>query len=166
MESTSPLLHDPTLWLVFSFGIFVVLSFVFGRRSVLSMLDARIEKIRSDIAAAETLRGEAETLLTQYKSDLQNASVEADRIIARAKQQAEEIKAKAEQDFTETMKRREDMLKTRIEHMEQSAVEDIRRYAAELAVSATSEIIAQKLSQQSASNLTDESIRVISEKFN
>lgn len=166
MEHTSPLLHDPTLWLVFSFGIFVVLAFVFGRRSVLSMLDAKIDKIRNDISSAEALKTEADALLNKYKSELQNASVEADRIIAKAKAQAEDIRKKAEADFNETMQRREAMLTTRIEQMERSAVEDIRRYAAELAVSATSEIISQKLSHQSADALTDESIRHISEKLN
>lgn len=166
MEHTSPLLHDPTLWLVFSFGIFVVLAFVFGRRSVLTILDGKIEKIRDDISSAEKLRNEADALLNQYKSNLQNASVEADRIIAKAKAQAEDIRKQSETEFTETMARREAMLKTRVEQMERTAIEDIRRYAAELAISATTEIISQKLSQQSANTLADESIRHISEKLN
>lgn len=163
---TSHLLHDPTLWLVFSFVAFMVLAFVFGRKSVLDILDAKIEKIRHDISAAEKLQIEAEALLADYKSNLQNASVEADRIIAKAKQQAADIRVQAEKDFADTMTRREAMLKTRVEQMERTAVEDIRRYAAELAVSATTEIIAQKLSEQKASALTDESIRHISEKLN
>lgn len=170
MEHTSSfegLLHsDPTFWLIFSFVAFMVLAFVFGRKSVLGILDAKIEKIRTDISAAEKLQIEAEALLAQYKSDLQNASVEADRIIAKAKQQAADIQATAEKDFADTMARREAMLKTRVEQMERTAVEDIRRYAAELAVSATTEIIAQKLSEQKASALTDESIRHIGEKLN
>ncbi len=169
MEHTSAVpaqLLDPTMWLVFSFIAFMVLAFVFGRKSVLNILDEKIEKIRSDISAAEKLQAEAETLLGKYKSDLQNASVEADRIIAKAKQQAEDIRAQAEKDFAETMTRREAMLKTRVEQMERTAVDDIRRYAAELAVSATTEIIAQKLSEQKASSLADESIRHIGEKLN
>ena len=170
MEHTSTfegLLHsDPTFWLIFSFVAFMILAFVFGRKSVLNILDANIAKIRHDISAAEKFQAEAEVLLAQYKSDLQNASVEADRIIAKAKQQAEDIRATAEKDFADTMTRREAMLKTRVEQMERTAVEDIRRYAAELAVSATTEIISQKLSEQKASALTDESIRHISEKLN
>jgi F-type H+-transporting ATPase subunit b len=160
------LLNDPTLWLVFSFVAFVVLAFLFGRKSVLSMLDSKIEKIRHDISAAEKLQTEAETLLNQYKSNLQNASVEADRIIAKAKLQAEEIRNQSELNFAETLSRRETMLKTRIDQMERAAIDDIRRYAAELAVSATSEIIAQKLSEQKASALADASIRNISDKLN
>ena len=169
MEHTSSfefLLHnDPTFWLIFSFAAFMVLAFVFGRKSVLNILDAKIEKIRHDISTAEKLQAEAEAMLAQYKSDLQNASVEGDRIIARAKQQADDIRATAEKDFADTMTRREAMLKTRIEQMERSAVEDIRRYAADLAVTATTEIISQKLSEQKASALVDESIRHVAQKI-
>lgn len=112
------------------------------------------------------LQTEAETLLNQYKLNLQNASVEADRIIAKAKQQAEDIRKQAEIDFTETITRRETMLKTRIDQMERSAIDDIRRYAAELAISATTKIVSQKLSEQKASSLTDASIQNISDKLN
>jgi F-type H+-transporting ATPase subunit b len=160
------LLNDPTLWLVFSFVAFVVLAFIFGRKSVLSILDTKIEKIRNDISTAEKLQTEAEALLNQYKSNLQNASVEADRIIAKAKLQAEDIRKQSELDLAETMARRESMLKTRIDQMERAAIDDIRRYAAELAVSATTEIIAQKLSEQKASSLMDDSINNIGNKLN
>ncbi len=160
------LLNDPTLWLVFSFVAFAVLAFIFGRKSVLSILDTKIEKIRNDISTAEKLQTEAEALLNQYKSNLQNASVEADRIIAKAKLQAEDIRKQSELDLAETMARREVMLKTRIDQMERAAIDDIRRYAAELAVSATTEIIAQKLSEQKASSLMDDSINNIGNKLN
>ncbi len=166
MTPNSPLFHDPTLWLVFSFATFVILSFVFGRKIVLGILDSKIEKIRNDISAAEKLHAEAQDLLNKYKSDLQNAAIEADRIIAKAKSQAEDIKAKAESELAASMTRREDMLKNRIDQMERGAMDDIRRYAAELAISATSEIISQKLSASSAEKLADESIRHISEKLN
>jgi F-type H+-transporting ATPase subunit b len=166
MTPDSPLFHDPTLWLVFSFATFIILAFVFGRQSIMGSLDTKIEKIRNDIASAEKLHAEADAMLASYKSNLQNASVEADRIIAKAKIQADDIRKQAEKDFEDTMARRESMLKTRIEQMERSAVDDIRRYAAELAVSATSEIISQKLSSQSANSLADDSINRISEKLN
>jgi len=166
VASTNPLLNDPTLWLVFSFVAFMVLAFVLGRKSILAMLDSKIEKIRNDISSAEKLRDEAESLLNQYKSNVQNSSIEADRIIAKAKQQAEDIRVQAEKDFADTMERRETMLKTRIEQMERSAIDDIRRYASELAISATTEIISQKLSDAKASSMMDDSIRNVSEKLN
>lgn len=104
--------------------------------------------------------------MEKYTSDLANASDEAEKIIARAKAQAADFRRQAEADFEDSMSRREEMLKTRIEQMERSAIDDIKRYAAELAVLATTEIISQKLSSADASRLTDESIRQISEKLN
>ena len=165
-NTSSLLLSDPTIWVVFSFVIFAALAFVFGRKSVTGMLDTQIDKIRNDISSAEKLRAEAEALLTQHQTNLKNASVEADKIIARAKQQAADIRAQSEKEFNETMSRREVMLKTRIEQMERSAIDDIRRYAAEMAITATTEIISQKMTKQSANNLVDNSIDQIATKLN
>ena len=160
------LLNDPTLWVLLSFVAFMVLAFVLGRRSVLGMMDAKIAKIGEQISTAETLKVEAQALLSQYQSNLSNASKEAESIIAKAKAQAEDFRKQAETDFEDTMSRREEMLKSRIEQMERSAVDDIRRYAAELAVSATSDIITQKLSATDATRLANQSIEQISEKLN
>ena len=162
----SILLSDSTAWVVFSFIAFFVLVFVYGRKTILSMLDGKIEKIRSDIANAEKLQQEAELLLKNYQANLNDASRQADEIISKAKRQAEDIRKQAEVDYNETLARREAMLTNRLEQMERTAMEDIRRYAAELAVSATSEIISRKLSSQSANSLVDESIRRVGEKMN
>lgn len=159
-------MNDPTLWVLVSFVVFVVLAFVFGRGIVVGMLDAKIAKIREQIETAERMKAEAETLLAQYKASLANASVEAEAIITKAMHQADDYRVQAEAAFNETMTRREAMLQNRIEQMERSAVDDIRRYAAELAVSATTELISQKLSVADAQRLSDQSIDQITEKLN
>lgn len=158
--------NDPTLWVLFSFIVFMVLAFVLGRRSVLGMMDAKIDKIREQIVNAEKLKADAELLLAQYKGSLANASGEADTIIAKAKAQAADLRRQADQDFEETMARREALLRSRIEQMERTAIDDIRQYAAELAVSASTEIISQKLTSVDAKRLADNSINQISEKLN
>lgn len=159
-------LNDPTIWVLISFCLFVVLAFALGRKTAIGILDEKIEKIKSNIQSAERLKSEAEALMLHYKNNLTNAANEADSIIAKAHAQARDIRAKADQDFQETMNRREALLKNRIEQMERAAIDDIRRYAAELAISATTEIISQKLSSDSASRLLDQSIDQISEKLN
>lgn len=163
---TELLHHDPTLWVLFSFVVFMVLAFVLGRRSVLGMMDAKIDKIREQIVNAEKLKADAETLLAQYKDSLANASTEADAIVAKAKAQAADLRRQADQDFEDTLSRREALLKSRIEQMERAAIDDIRQYAAELAVSASTEIISQKLSSTDAKRLADASIDQIAEKLN
>lgn len=158
--------HDPTAWVALSFAIFVIAAFVFGRKSVLSGLDARIETIRKEIATAEELKSQAQSLLADYQAKQAAASQEAGKIIQQAKTQAEQMRKHAEEEFENTMARKEAALKERIVRMEESAMDDIRRYAAELAINATTQIIAQKMDATSAEKLADASIRKVSENLN
>jgi len=160
------LLHDPTIWVLFSFILFVGLAFKFGRQSVLSSLDSRIESVRKEIATAENLKAEAQKLLNEYQQKQAEAVRDAGKMVEQAQAQARELAARAEQDFTATMQRKEVMMKERLARMEETAMDDIRRYAAELAISATTQIIAQKMDENSAQKLADESIRKISDNLN
>ena len=157
---------DATAWVAISFVIFVIAAFVFGRKSVIDGLDGKIDSIRKEIATAEALRDQAQALLADYQQKQSAASQEAGKIIDQAKTQAEQLRKNAETDFTTTMDRKEAMLKERIQRMEESAMDDIRRYAAELAINATTQIIAQKMDASSAEKLADASIRKVADNLN
>lgn len=159
-------MEDPTIWVLISFVIFVVLAVVFGRTAVLKILDAKIMAIRTEIANAEALRNEANKLLLEYETKQKAAHSEAERMLTDAKQQAIDLHKRADEELTATMARREAMMKDRIQRMEEQAFADIRKYAADLAISATTEIISQKLDQASASKLADQSISKVSGNLN
>ena len=158
--------NDPTAWVAISFVIFVVAAFIFGRKSVVDGLDAKIDGIRKDIATAEALRDQAQALLSEYQKKQAAASQEAGKIIDQAKTQADRLRKNAEEDFEVTMARKEAMLKERVLRMEESAMDDIRRYAAELAINATTQIIAQKMDAAGAEKLADASIRKVADNLN
>lgn len=160
------LLQDPTAWVLISFVLFVVLAYKFGRGTVTKALDDKIAAIRAEIAQAETLRSEAQALLADYQQKQKNALGEAQTLLADAQTQAHDLRVRADSELNETIQRRETMMQERIKRMEADAMEDIRRYAANLAISATSEIIAQKMDENHARRLTDESIRKVSENLN
>lgn len=160
------LTHDPTVWVALSFVIFVALAFKFGRASVLKSLDTRIESVRNDLATAEQLKAEAQALLAEYQRKQLDASKEAEQLIENARDNATRLQKQAEEDFTATMNRREGMMKERIQRMEETAMDDIRRYAAELAISATTQIIAEKMDDKSAQKLADTSIRNLADNLN
>ena len=160
------LLHDATLWVVISFAVFVTAAFVLGRKMIIASLDSKIAQIRSEIETSDRLRAEALELLEQYKDKQKNASLEAQSIIEKATEQAGLIQKQLDAEFEESIKRRETMLKNRIAQMQDQARDDIRKYAAELAMSATAEIITQKMDQGRASQLIDESIASISKQLN
>ena len=160
------LTHDPTVWVAVSFFIFIALAYKFGRASVLKSLDTRIESVRNDLATAEQLKAEAQALLAEYQRKQLDASKEAEQLIENARDNATRLQKQAEEDFTATMDRREGMMKERILRMEETAMDDIRRYAAELAISATTQIIAEQMDDKSAQKLADTSIRNLADNLN
>lgn len=158
--------HDPAIWVALSFAIFVIAAFALGRKMIVAGLDEKIAKIRTEIETSDRLRTEALAMLAQYQDKQKNAETEAQNIVAKATEQAKQIQAKLDAEFEESVKRREQMLKDRIARMQDQARDDIRRYAAELAMSATAEIIAQKMDQSRSNALIEDSIRKVGEQLN
>ncbi len=159
-------LHDTNVWVAFSFIIFAYVFMRFGKPAFVKMLDDRIETVRREIATAETLRAEAQALLADYQTKQRDALRESQQIIDNAKAQATLLQQQAEKDLTETVTRREAMLQERLKRMEDSAIEEIRRYAAELAVKATTQIIVEKMDQSTAQRLIDDSIKKVGSSMN
>ncbi len=156
------ILQDTYTWITLSFLVFVFIVFKMGKAAFLNLLDTRIESIRAEIETAENLRVEAQSLLAQYQRKHSEAMKDAQRIVLTAEKQAEEIKRKAEIDLDETIKRREDQLKERLVRMEEAAKEEIRKHAASLAISATAEIIAEKLDKKTSERLVTDSLKSVS----
>lgn len=153
------LLHHTSTWVLFSFLIFVVMIIKLGKTKFMELLDGRIKQIREEINTAESLRIEAQELLAQYQRKHRDAMKDAEKIIAHAKENAEESRKLAEAQLEATLERREQQLKDRIARMEQNAVQEIQSYAAELAMNAAAEIISEKLDKKTGEKLIDQSIR-------
>lgn len=157
-EDTS-IIQDPTAWLAVSFVIFMFILVKMGKGAFLKLLDSRIEGIREEIETAENLRVEAQDLLAQYQRKHRDAVKESEQIIADAESRADEILKAADAELGEITKRREKQLKDRLERLEQSAINEIQAYAADLAIKATTEIIAEQLDKKANAKLVDDSIK-------
>lgn len=158
-------LFDTHIWYSFSFLVFLVVFLRFGKSMIERILDERIAKIREEIETAENLRVEAQELLAQYQRKQRDALKEAESIISTAQQNAEEFRKQAEQDLEDTMARREKQLQQRLHRMEQNAKQDIQRYAAELAMEATSQMIAQNMDKKTSQRLVKQAIENVSKNL-
>lgn len=156
------MLADTYFWVTLSFLTFMFICWKMGKAAFLNLLDTRIEAIRDEIQTAENLRVEAQSLLAQYQRKHTDAVKDAENIVTTAKKQAEEIKIKAEFELEETIKRREAQLRERLVRMEEAAKEEIRQHAAALAISATTEIITEKLDKKASERLVSDSIKNVS----
>ena len=155
------ILHDAHTWVAISFVLFFGIVLKFGKGALISMLDKRIGEIKEEIKSAEALRIEAQELLAQYQRKHRDAMQESKKIIDNAQKQAEKIRELAESELAETMERREKQLQERLQRLEQSAINEIQKYAADLAIQATAEIIANKLDKQANDRLIDQAIKDI-----
>ena len=158
-------LSDTNVWFVLSFVVFVFILVKFAGKSFTAFLDNRIEDIRKDIETAETLRIEAQELLAQYQRKQKEAESEAEDIINNAKEHAKQIQQKANEDLKESMARKEAQLKERLQRMQDDARQEIRAYAAELAVQATTEIVNDNIDKKTGNALVDQSIENITSRL-
>jgi len=152
-------LEDEAFWLLISFLVFSGILLKYGKGKILSILDKRIQTIRDQIKTAETLRTEAQELLAQYQRKQRDSEKEAERFLTQAEKQADEMRKKAETDLDESIARREALLQERLTRMTLDAKEEIRQYAARLALEATQKIILEKLDKTANENLITRSIQ-------
>jgi F-type H+-transporting ATPase subunit b len=135
------LLHDTNFWVLISFVIFMIVAYKYGKDAVLAKLDGKIDAIRTELDTAEKLRVDAQELLAEYQRKHKDALSEAAKIIADAQTHANDIKAKAEDDLTKTMARREAQLQDKLSRIEQGARSEIEAYTAKIAVNAARDIL-------------------------
>jgi len=94
-------IQDPTAWLAISFVIFMVILVKKGKGAFLSLLDSRIENIRTEIETAENLRVEAQELLAQYQRKHRDAVKESEQILADAEKRAADMIKSADEELKE-----------------------------------------------------------------
>jgi len=141
--------------------LFVLKKFLFGKIS--AMIKARTEEVKNTYEKTEKDRAEAEQMKIDYQKKLSEAEVEAakriqeainegsrvsEEIIKRAKEEVELMKIKAQEGIDQELKK---------------ALADIRNQVVTLSILASSRIIRQSISSQTAEKLVDDFIEEIGE---
>jgi F-type H+-transporting ATPase subunit b len=152
------LLHEAEFWVLLAVAIFLVVVWKPVSRTVVGALDSRALRIREELAAAASLRDEAQQALADYRQRQQEAAAEAQLIITHAKEEAERIAAQSLRDLEETLRRRELLAQERIAQEEAKALADIRGIAVDVAISAARQVIAASLDERRGAALIDNAI--------
>ncbi len=146
------------IWTViaFLFTMWVLSKAAFPR--IREMLEERASKINSDIDAAAQTRKDAEELLEEYRARLKEAREQAEDILARAKKSGESTKADS---IEEGRAKREELLasaKKDIEAETRRSLEQIRKEIADLTVLATERVTRKSLSEDDQKRLVEEAL--------
>jgi F-type H+-transporting ATPase subunit b len=113
-------------------------------RLITGMLDKRIADIRRQLDEASRLRAEAEATLEAARARTATQAADAAAIIARAQEEADTLRAQAEKDAAELVRRRAGLANDRIEAAERQALGEVRARSAEAAVRTARALIAER----------------------
>ena len=152
------LLHNPEFWVLVSFVIFFGL---FGSRlwaAIAGMLDRRADSVRAELAEAQRLRQEAESMLANAQRERDQALAEAKDILARSQAEAARLAEATSAEAEAAASRRERMAMDRIAAAEKAAVSEVQQAAAEVAIKAAERVIAQGLGEQAENDIIDKAI--------
>jgi F-type H+-transporting ATPase subunit b len=152
---------DPGLfiWTIITFLVLLALLAKFAWRPLLAALDARQRLIAKAVDDAEQAKLELQRVQLDSAKLLQQARVEGDGVVARARSAAdrlgEELRQKAATEAAATLKKaeREIQLET------SRAIEQVRREAIDLSVAIASKILKRSVSKEDNVNLIDDTIR-------
>lgn len=156
---------DPTAWVAISFVLFIIAIFKPAKKALLSSLDEKIELIKNEIDEAKELREEAELLLASYRRKQREALQEAEDIVSRAQDDATRLRAQAQANIEAALKRQEELAKEKLSQLEAAAVARMRNMAVDLALNATEQILAKRLSGKRGKDIVDNSISELSKKI-
>ena len=152
---------DEGAWVALGFAIFVILVWKKAGAALREMLDARSDKIRTELEEAEALRKEAKAQLDSFKGMKKEAEEEAKNIIANANLAAKRIRENAAAKAEENIARREAQAAEKIKASAAAMVGEIKAKTAHLAAQAARQIITDKLDEKTALQLIDQSVEQI-----
>lgn len=149
-----------------TFGFLVVFFFIWklGLPAIKKGMENRTERIRSDLAAAETQRAEADQLLADYRAQLADAKNESARIIEEARQAADGLKREQEARLQTELAEMRTRATADIEAAKTQAIADLRGEVAQLAVGAAEVVVGKNLDQATQVQLIEDYINQVANR--
>lgn len=158
---------DPTLYVIIAVALFLVMLMYFGiHKKIAASLDARAEKIKSELDEARRLREEAQALLASYQRKQKEAETQAEDIVKQARHDAEIMAANSRKELAERLERRAVMAEAKIANAETQALAEVRGRAADIALNAAEDLLKSGLSSAEKAKLVKSGISSMGDMLN
>ena len=149
----------PAIWTLIIFVIMLIILYRTAWQQILAGLKKREERIRSDIANAESARKRAEETLAQYNQQLATAESQVREIIAKGQQDAERIATNMKMQAQKEAEEAKGRATRDIEDARKAALRDIYAQAADLSTSIAEKILRRNLNSHDQRELVEASLR-------
>jgi F-type H+-transporting ATPase subunit b len=147
--------------IIWTIAVFVVLLLVLRKwawKPILEALQSREDGIRRNISEAEKSREEAQVLLQQYKTQLDQARKEAQKMINEANARAEVIHQERKKEIETEARAMIEKARLEIGQERQKVVQELRQEVVEIALTAAGKVIGQALRAEDHRDLIDREI--------
>ncbi|MES0068981.1 F0F1 ATP synthase subunit B [Mesorhizobium sp. M0074] len=156
-----------TLWATVALLIFLGIAiYIKVPGMIAKALDARADKISSELEEARRLREEAQQLLGQYQRKRKEAEQEAAAIVAAAKREADMLAAEAHKKTEDYVARRTALAEQKIGQAEREAIGEVCASAVDIAVEAARALLAGKIDAKAGADLFNASLQDLKSKLN
>lgn len=157
--------QTPEFWVLVAFVILIAGTVKTIFRMVTEALDKRSRTINDRIEEAVRLHEAAQDLLASYERKQRDAAEEAERIVERARAEAERLSEQMAVDLEAAMKRRERQAMDRIAQAEATALDEIRTLAVDVALDAAAKLLADKMTAKKSKAMIDDAIKELPKKL-
>jgi len=167
-KAPSPILPatNELIWGAISFAVLLLLLRKFAWPGIKTGIEARTERIRSDLAGAESAKEEAERVLAEYRAQLADAKAESGRIIEEARQQADAVKRDQEARVQTEIASMRERAAADVEGAKSQALADLRGEVADLAIGAAEVIVQRNLDHDTQVQLVEQYIESLASRSN
>ena len=155
----TPFYQDSAFWVVVPLVLFFALLIWKGVHGTVGQaLDARAEKIKTELEEARRLREEAQALLASYHRKQKEAEEQAEAIIVKARKDAEIMAEQARKDLQERLERRASLAEAKIANAEAQALSDVKAKAAQTAVEVAQKLLTDNMTAANHTSLVKKGI--------
>ncbi len=140
-------------WTAVTFILVLVVLWLFAWKPILHGLDARNEKIQEDLDNSRKLREQAESLMADYKKQLDAAKDQALQIIDEGKKDAESVRQRIIADAKKEADSVHDRVLAEIQQAKVRAVKELEREVVDLSVAIISKILNRDVSKEDHRNI-------------
>jgi F-type H+-transporting ATPase subunit b len=160
LAAPSPLKPEKNELIYGIIGFAVVFGFLakFGYPSVKKAMDARSDRIRTDLESADEAKADAQRILDEYRAQLADAKGESNRIIEEARSQAEALKRDQEQRLQAELTEMRQRATAEVEAAKVAAISDLRSEVAEMAINAAEIVVQRSLDRPTQLQLVEQYI--------
>lgn len=150
---------DAEFFVACAFVLFLgLLGYVGVHKMIAGGLDARINRVKAELAEAERLRAEAAALMASFEAKRKDAEADAAGIVAQARTEADLLAKEAKARMEEFITRRTKQAGDKIAQAEAQATADVRAAAADAAVRVASTVLSQDAQAGRGGALVDRGI--------